>query len=82
MNTKITPFSLRLFIDLAKDAPNWDGAPLFGGNVGGSAADRGNLTQLKRAGLLYTDVDDDDNCIWVYFTDAGKEFAKQHGINL
>lgn len=79
MTTKITPFSLRLFLDLATDAPNWNGAPLFNG----SAADRGNLTQLKRAGLLYTERDDDDQCcLWVYFTDAGKEFAKQHGVNL
>jgi len=75
----ITPASLNLFLSLATDAPNWDGAPLYESH---SKAERGNLTQLKVAGLLYTEQDDDSDCLWVYFTDAGKELAAQHGVAL
>ena len=53
MNT-ITARSLELFLEYAEDAPSWNGNPLVGGNVGGSKEDRGNLTQLKRAGLVET----------------------------
>jgi hypothetical protein len=80
---QLTPMSLQLFLDLARDADNWSGTPLFGGNVGGSKESRGNLTHLKRAGLVKTQVDEDDRkCSWVYFTAAGKAFAAEHGITL
>lgn len=59
------------------DADNWSGMPLVGGNVGGSKAERGNLTHLKRAGLIKTHIEREDNTTWIIFTDAGKEFAKQ-----
>lgn len=75
----ITERSLALFIEYAKDAGNWGGTPLVGGNVGGSAEDRGNLTQLKQAGLIRTWNDDG---IWIAFTDAGKALAKDHGLSL
>lgn len=70
---KLTPKSLQLFLDYAADADNWSGTPLVGGNVGGSKEDRGNLTQLKRAKLLTT---------WISFTDAGRAFAKENGIEI
>lgn len=77
--TDITPRSLQLFLDLADDAGNWSGMPLLGGNVGGSKADRGNITQLKQAGLIKTSTDEGDT--FVVFTKAGAALAEQHGID-
>ena len=79
----ITEKSLALFLAYAKDADNWSGTPLVGGNVGGTKEDRGNLTQLKKAGLLTTQQDfDDRSCQWVYFTPAGRELAATHNIEI
>lgn len=77
---EITERSLALFIEYAKDAPNWSGTPLVSGNVGGSAEDRGNLTQLKRAGLITTFKEYGDT--WINFTDAGRDLAAEHGITI
>jgi hypothetical protein len=76
----ITQTSLDLFFAYAKDADNWSGTPLVGGNVGGSKEERGNLTQLKQAGLITTFVD--DGCTWVKFTEAGRKLASDHGIRI
>ncbi|KMV17597.1 hypothetical protein ACT17_15025 [Mycolicibacterium conceptionense] len=76
----ITDTSLELFLDYARDAGNWSGTPLIGGNVGGSKEDRGNLTQLKRAGLITTFEWEGDK--WVDFTDAGRALAAEHGVEL
>lgn len=83
MNTEtanITETSLALFLAYAKDACNWNGQPMVGGNVGGSKEDRGNLTQLKRAGLVTTESD--DGCLWLQFTPAGVALAASHGIDV
>lgn len=72
----ITSRSLALFLAYAKDAGNWNGTPL----VGGSAEDRGNLTQLKQAGLIKTSYE--EGCTWMFFTDSGKALAAEHGVNL
>jgi hypothetical protein len=77
---EITDRSKELFIAFAKDAADWGGTPLVGGNVGGSKEDRGNLTQLKKAGLLTTFGWEGD--IWVKFTDTGIEYAKQNGVDI
>jgi hypothetical protein len=74
----ITSTSLKLFLAFAEDAPNWSGTPLVGGNVGGSKEDRGNLTQLKRAGLIRTN--EDEGNVWVSFTLAGRALAIEHGL--
>jgi len=79
-STKITENSLKLFLAYAKDAGNWSGYPMVGGNVGGSKEDRGNLTQLKRAGLITTWTD--EGLTWMGFTDSGKALATEHGISL
>lgn len=76
----ITETSLTVFLAYANDADNWNGQPLVGGNVGGSKEERGNITQLKQAGLITTEID--EGCTWVQFTDAGKALAAVHGINL
>ena len=75
---KITEASKAVFVMYAKDAGNWSGTPLVGGNVGGTKEERGNLTQLKKAELITTFFD--EGCTWVDFTDAGKEYAKSLGI--
>lgn len=77
---EITERSLALFLEYAKDADNWSGQPLVGGNVGGSKEDRGNITQLKRAGLIRTSIDEGHT--WLSFTPEGKALAAQHGVDL
>ena len=53
---------------------------MVGGNVGGNKEERGNLTQLKKAGLITTFASDGDT--WIAFTAVGKEFAKTLGIEI
>jgi hypothetical protein len=43
-------------------------------------SDRGNLTQLKRAGLLTTESDAGDE--YIIFTEAAVTLAAKHGITL
>ena len=77
---KITEASMNLFLAFAKDAGNWNGSPLVGGNVGGSKEDRGNITQLKRAGLITSFTD--EGLTWINFTNAGTALALEHGITI
>ena len=70
----LTPESLALFLALAKDAGNWSGSPM----VDVTPAQRGNLTQLKRAGLLTTFVD--EGIAFADFTPAGIALADSHGV--
>lgn len=74
----ISDRSLQLLLAYARDIPNCSGRAPVGGNAGGSKEDRGNLTQLKRAGLITTDTDE-DNRVWLRFTDSGREMAARHG---
>lgn len=76
----ITQDSLTVFLAYARDAGNWSGTPLVGGNVGGSKEERGNLTQLKKAGLITTFNNDGET--WVDFTPQGRGLASEHGISL
>ena len=78
--SNITESSLKLFLEYAEDAGNWNGTPMVGGNVGGTKEDRGNLTQLKQAGLITTIKE--EYCTFVKFTEAGKELALEHGIEI
>jgi hypothetical protein len=80
MTYNLTPDSLALFLNLANDADNWGGQPCWDGNVGGGREANGNLTDLKRRGLVTTDLD--EGCVWVTFTAAGRELAASHGITL
>ena len=84
---EITEGSKRLFIELAEDAGNWSGTPLFGGNVGGDQISKGHLTPLKKLGLVTTFVDTDDPSgsrfrrhAWVIFTDLGVRYSEELGI--
>jgi len=76
----ITEKSLEVFLMYARDAGNWGGTPLVGGNVGGGPEERGNLTQLKKAGLIQTSID--DGATFVHFTPAGEALAAEHGLSL
>jgi hypothetical protein len=76
----ITATSLKVFLAYAKDAGNWSGSPLVGGNVGGSKEERGNLTQLKQAGFITTFTD--EGCTWINFTPAGIALAAEHGLKV
>lgn len=78
--TNLTPKSLELFLWYAKDASNWSGLPYIGGNREFTKADRGNLTQMKRAGLLSTRKDEFGE--YITFSESGRELAKQHGIEI
>ena len=79
----LTAKSLELFLAYAKEADNCSCTPLVGGNVGGTKEDLGNQTQLKRAGLIVTQQDQDDlSCQWVYFTPAGRALAATHNIEI
>jgi len=72
--TNLTESTLALFTDLVEDADNWSGTPLFQGGK----RERGNLTDLKKHGLVITQTE--DGCTWVFFTEAGKAFAAEQHI--
>lgn len=79
---ELTPASLELFLKFARDAANWSGTPLIGGNFDFTKADAGNLTDLKKHGLVTTTRDDDNRlCFWLDFTPAGLELAAAHGLS-
>ena len=75
MEINLTSASLELFKSLVEDAPNWSGSPL----ITVSHAERGNLTHLKKLGLLETF--DDRGDMFAVFTDAGKQFATELGYD-
>ena len=74
----ITEKSKEVFTMFYNDAGNWTGTPGVGLNVGGTKEERGNLTQLKQAGLISTWVD--EGVTWIEFTDAGLAYAKELGL--
>lgn len=79
----LTERSKELFLEYARDAGNWNGMPLVGGNVGTTKADQGNLTHLKQAGLVKTEDDGDRRDLkWLVFTDLGRAYAKANGVDL
>lgn len=78
----LPPNAKELFTRYVKDAGNWSGTPLVGGNVVllGEREDRGLLTHLKRAGLVTTIIY--ERLPYVQFTDAGKAYAAELGLQL
>ena len=79
-NTTLTNESKALFEALVKDAGNWAGEPMLGGNVPSDNTTRGNITDLKRKGLIETFRDAGDT--FVIFTDNGKEYANSIGLHV
>jgi len=80
MSVTLTPSSHQLFVDLAADAPNWSGTPLVGGNTSMDAQLRGNLSDLVKKHLVK--VFRQDGFTWVRFTEGGRTYAAEHGIDL
>lgn len=77
----LTEASKKLFLELAKDAPNWGGTPMFTG----TKAETGNLTDLKKKGLITTQDEPrrgQETLIWVDFTVEGKALAKELGAEI
>ena len=72
----MTPNTEKLFKELADDAGNWSGTPLL--DI--TAAQRGNLTDLKKLGLITTFKS--DGWDFVDFTDAGKALAAEMGFKI
>lgn len=75
-NEPLTSASVDLFLKLANDADNWNGTPLLDIDK----KERGNLSQLKKQGLLTTFIEEGNN--WVFFTKLGVEFATHFDIEL
>jgi hypothetical protein len=73
--------SLQLFLDYARDARNWPSQiPRLGGNVAMTKGGQGNISQLKRAGLIMSFRD--DGYSYIFFTDEGIALAAKHGIKI
>jgi hypothetical protein len=77
---KITEASKALFVEIAKDAGNWGSMVPTDGNIDLTGAQRGNLTQLKKAGLVFTERH--DGSAWIMFTDSGTAYAAELGIEV
>lgn len=71
----MTEASQKLFRFYSKDASNWSGNPYLGGNRDFTKEDRGNLTHLKKLGLLTTTRDEFGE--YITFTEDGKKLAKE-----
>lgn len=90
MDIDITPRSLQIFLAYAGDAKNWGGISLWDGNVRSTQEDKGNLTQLKKAGLVTTwneknpssDPGEQPTLTWIEFTQPGRALAAEHGIEI
>lgn len=73
---KLTDESRDLFISLLNNADNWGGTPMFEG----TQKQKGNLTDLKKKGLIDTFVE--EGCTFVSFTTKGVELARRvYNIN-
>lgn len=77
---RLTDTSLKLFIELAEDARNWHSVIPTDGNVKITKKLRGNLTNLKRAGLIT--VKRENGSSWLLFTPKGEEYADELGIDV
>jgi hypothetical protein len=78
---KLSERATELFTAYARDAGNWSGNPMVGGNVPSNGkSDRGYILALKRQGLIttYTEY----GCVWIVFTDKGLEYASTLGIKV
>lgn len=65
--------SATALLAFAKDAGNWGGNPLVGGNVDFGRSNPGYITKLVAAGYVITTEDDGD--VYLHFTPAGIDAA-------
>jgi hypothetical protein len=73
----LTAGSAELLANLVWDAPNWNGSPML--DLGSS--EKGNLTDLKRHGLVTTMYDSDTLVTFAFFTDEGKALIKTSALS-
>ena len=71
----LTPKSEELFKQFCDSTWDWSGTPLL--EI--TSNQRGNLTDLKRKGLVNTDTD--EGCEWVHFTKKGYDYANSQGYD-
>ena len=81
-NNNLTAKSEALFLLYARNAGNWGGSPLWDEQGIATKSDLGNLTDLKKKGLLDTDEDDGRGDIFIHFTADGIALAAEHGIEI
>jgi hypothetical protein len=72
----LSPASASLLYDLIKDAPNWNGQPL----IDITKEQRGNLSDLKRRGILNTFTD--EGCQFAIFTATGIAIAAAVNVKI
>lgn len=72
----LTPASQALFEAIARNLGNWSGTPPCYDHI--TKENRGNLTQLKRAGLVTTFRSDGEE--WIDMTNAGLAKATAAGF--
>ena len=75
----LTEKSLAFFTKCAKEAPNFGGNPWVC-EVISSAADKGNLTDIKKVGLIRTVNNGDGE--YLVFTPEGRNLAQSLNIEL
>jgi hypothetical protein len=75
-NTDFTAASAKLFRDIVTDLPNWTGVTPCFNHI--TSALRGNLTDLKKRGLVTTFRSDGDE--WIELTAAGEKHAHALGL--
>ena len=84
--TELTAASLETFLLYADDAPNWSWSPwVSAGNIMPTNAQRGNLADLVKKGLVEIRYGEGRNGLskkYLVFTDAGVELAAQHGVKV
>ena len=74
VNAGLSEETAELFASLAWDAPNWSGCPML--DI--TKEQRGNLTDLKKRGLLSTQKSDGIHD--AFFTDEGKALIKSSAL--
>lgn len=83
---ELTAASLETFLEYANDAGNWSDNPwVSSGNISPTKAQRGNLSDLVKKGLI--EIHDSEGMgrardQYLVFTDAGVALAAEHGIQV
>jgi hypothetical protein len=72
----MTDETAKLFRSIVEDLPNWTGTTPCFNHL--NAARRGNLTDLKKLGLVTTFRNDGDD--WIELTAAGEQHAHALGL--
>ena len=81
MTIELTAASLATFLEYANDAGNWSDNPwVSSGNISPTKAQRGNLSDLVKKGLI--EICGNGNGQFIQFTAAGAALAAEHQIEV